>query len=289
VLIASARVSDRTQRRYARLRGLLSAEALRNLRVAAQSEADASRFIALGARRAQVQVAGNVKFDRDIDAGQRDRGATLRRRYGGERPVWVAGSTHPGEELAILRVHRQLCARTPTLLVLAPRHSRRFGDVAEALQLQGWRWQRRSAAAADADRERSCEVLLLDTIGELVDFYAAADLAFVGGSLVPVGGHNLLEPVALGVATLTGPHQFNSPDIARALVGHGAVRIVKDASELAEATLALMADGTARAALADGGLAAMRDNRGALGRVHELAMALVAANTASNARRADRI
>jgi len=285
VLIVSARISERTQRSYLRLRGLLTASALQNSWVMAQSTADAARFAALGIPQSQVSVAGNVKFDREVDAGQLERGAAMRKRYAGRRHIWVAGSTHPGEELAALQAHRQLCQVAPALLVLAPRHSRRFGDVADVLQLQGWRWQRRSAAPAQADSVEDCEVLLLDTIGELVDFYAAADLAFVGGSLVAVGGHNLLEPVALGVATLTGPQQFNAPDVARILTAHGAVRLVHDAGELTRQVLALMADAAARAQLAEAGLAAMQVNRGALARILEAATSLLAGRGAVTARR----
>ncbi len=278
VLIASARISERSAARWQRFRSLLQPALGSAVTVAAQTAADGARFESLGVPAARIQVCGNLKFDRTPDAAVRQRGRELRARYAAARPMWVAGSTHPGEELAALEAHAAFRAvRGDALLVLAPRHRPRFEEVATLLAASGMSWTRRGAAtgsgagkgvatgsgAADGD----AAVLLLDTIGELEDFYAAADLAFVGGSLVPVGGHNLLEPAALGVATLTGPHQGNAPDIARLLGEAGGLQIVGNAAELGAALLRLSADAAARARMGAAAQAAVTANRGALEKV----------------------
>ena len=161
-----------------------------------------------------------------------------------DRPVWVAGSTHALEEDILIAAHRQLRSRyAQALLVLVPRHPPRFGEVADSLRAQGVKFVTRTSGAPTGG---STEVFLVDRLGELLPFYAAADVAFVGGSLVPIGGHNLLEPASLGLPVLAGPNNFNSADIARLLVECGAVRIVGDAAALATAIGELLADPAAR-------------------------------------------
>ncbi len=263
-LIASARVSARSARIYQRLPGLLHAALSGGVWVAAQTDADAQRFAALGVPAARLAVVGNIKFDRQLSAGLPERGALLRARYAAGRPVWVAGSTHAGEEQIVLEAHRRLCERLPApLLILAPRYPQRFDAVAASLAAAGFSYIRRSVEAAEGDYQ----VLLLDTLGELAEFYAAGDVAFVGGSLVAVGGHNLLEPAALGVPVLSGPEQFYSPDIARVLSERGALTIVHDAAGLAAALQRLLTDPQARATQGAAGCAAIAANRGALERL----------------------
>jgi 3-deoxy-D-manno-octulosonic-acid transferase len=152
-------------------------------------------------------------------------------------------------------------AHPGALLVIAPRHPQRFAEVAGTLARAGMRYARRSEAPAAAP---DCEVLLLDTLGELLDFYAAADLAFVGGSLAPVGGHNLLEPAALGLPILTGPYNTNSEEIAQLLIARGAAEVVRDAAGLRARVSALLADPAARARIGAAGRACVDSNRGAL-------------------------
>jgi 3-deoxy-D-manno-octulosonic-acid transferase len=221
--------------------------------------------VSLGAAPERTQVTGNIKFDFELPAGVPEEGAALRQRYAGARPVWVAASTHAGEEEIVLAAHRQVMKNyADALLVLVPRHPERFDGVAALLERQGWRALRRSrATTADAETE----VLLVDTMGELMAFYAAADVAFVAGSLVKVGGHNLLEPAALRLPMISGPHTFNALDIAELLRGKGVVTIVDDADELAAAVTALLANPAERrrqGALAE---ALIHDSRGALGRL----------------------
>ena len=271
VLFVSARLSARSTARLRRFAGLLQPALRTVVTVAAQTAADAARFAALGVAAERTPVCGNLKFDRTPDAQLCATGQALRDRYARGRPLWVAGSTHAGEEAAALTAHAALRAVLPqALLVLAPRHRPRFDEVAQLLDRSGLKWIRRSTAAADALAPDDAAVLLLDSIGELESFYAGADLAFVGGSLAPIGGHNLLEPAALGVATLAGPQQANAPDIARLLEAAGALRIVRDAGELGAALLALYADSAARARMGAAGQAVVAANRGALARVLQL-------------------
>jgi len=263
LVLASARVSARSVNRYHRLGRLFTDTLAQAAVVAAQGTGDAERFQALGADPAHTHVTGNLKFDFELPAGILERGARLRAQYAPGRGLWVAGSTHGGgEEAAVIAAARAVRAALPgTLLVLAPRHPPRFNEVAEALAQAGLRFARRSDEGAPGEE---CEVLLLDSLGELLDFYAAADVAFVGGSLVPVGGHNLLEPAALGVPILTGPHNFNSADIARLLIGRGAAQVVKDSPQLAERVRQLLRDPAERARIGEAARACVEGNRGAL-------------------------
>ena len=268
LVLASARLSERSLRRYRLLGSLLRETLAQTAAVGAQGAIDAERFRILGADPASIRVIGNLKFDFALPPETAARAARLRQRYAPDRPLWVAGSTHAGfEEQSLLAAHRRVRERHPgALLVLAPRHPPRFAEVANELGRAGLRFLRRSQDE-DGSTARDCEVLLLDSLGELLDFYAAADVAFVGGSLAEVGGHNLLEPAALGVPILTGPNTFNNAEIAALLVGCGAAEVVHDAAELAARLDALLADRDARARIGAQGRAAVERNRGALARL----------------------
>jgi 3-deoxy-D-manno-octulosonic-acid transferase len=271
LVIASARLSHRSARHYRRL-GALFREALSGATlVAAQAEGDAERFRSLGASQRCTYVTGNLKFDYTPSPAIAARGERLRRHYAANRHVWVAGSTHGGdEESALLEAHRRLRTAVPdTLLILAPRHPNRFAEVAAWLESAGVRFVRHSQSPSSAAAAQA-ELVLLDTLGELLDFYAAADVAFVGGSLVPVGGHNLLEPAALGLAVLTGPHTFNGEDVARLLIECGAARIVRNAQELTEQLAALLEDSSLRDEIGARARAAVQANRGALAKLLDL-------------------
>lgn len=263
LVLASARLSARSVGRYQRLGRLFSDTLSQAAVVAAQAPTDAERFHALGADPHSTHVTGNLKFDFQLPADIEARGAQRRAQYARQRPVWVAGSTHgDGEEEAVLDAHRHVrVSVTDALLVMAPRHPPRFGEVAQLLASRGLAFVRRSQSDSAAP---DCEVLLLDSLGELLDFYAAADVAFVGGSLVPIGGHNLLEPAALGVPVLTGPYNANSEDVARLLIARGAAQVVQDSAELAGRVSALLRDPQQRARIGAAGRASVDDNRGAL-------------------------
>lgn len=265
--LVNARLSERSLRGYRVLRPLVG-RALRTLAtVAAQSPADGDRFVRLGARPGSVTVLGNLKFDVRIDDAARRTAAAFAEHSGG-RVAWIAASTHPEEEAAVVEMHRALRARWPGLVLLwAPRHPERFRPVAQACVEAGWRVATRQLTRwPDADDD----VFVVDTLGELVHFYACARVAFVGGSLQPVGGHNLLEPAALGVAVVTGPHLHNFADIARRMREAGALRVGADAGSVGAEVAALLADDEAREAMVAAGLQLVQEGRGALARTLEL-------------------
>ena len=235
MMIVNASVSTRSATRYRSppIAGLVGATLRRLAGIGAISEAHAQRFRALGARREAVTVTGNLKFDVPDLSMRLAEGPALRRRWQAEgRPILVAASTHEGEEAIVLEAFERLRRRHPqALLVLAPRHPQRFDGVAELLAARSWRYVRRSGGAAVA---ADTDVVLADTLGEVPDFYAAADAAFVGGSLVAgIGGHNVLEPAALGRPICVGPHIEDWRDIVDALAETGALQVVSGPEALA--------------------------------------------------------
>jgi 3-deoxy-D-manno-octulosonic-acid transferase len=266
LVIASARLSRRSTDRYRRLGALFKETVAGASVVAAQGEGDAERFRALGAPAERTHVTGNLKFDLTLPPDVAERGKALRQQYAPRRATWVAGSTHGGpEEEAVLAAHRRIGAvHSGALLVLAPRHPNRFGEVASWLERQGMSFARHSQSPGAGTASEGPSVLLLDTLGELLYFYAAGDVAFVGGSLAPIGGHNLLEPAALGLPILTGPHTANGEDVARLLLDSGAAEIVRDGVELGSRVALLLSDPALRAQMGERGRAAVDRNRGAL-------------------------
>lgn len=277
VVLASATISMRSLRRYQKLVGVFGETLREHTTVAAQSETDAARFCELGVPSARVQVIGNLKFDISLSAEVTAAGTALRTELGWQqRCVLVAGSTYAAEEAALLEVQQRLGAANIDLaLVLAPRHPPRFASVADSLRSRGTAFLARSAMASVAASPIAAlpatDVLLLDSLGDLLAAYAAADLAFVGGSLVSdVGGHNLIEPAALAVATLTGPHGYNSADIVAALRKEGALAVVDDVDTLASTVAALATDAGERRRRGELGQRFVTANRGALRRLLEL-------------------
>lgn len=277
VVLASATISARSLRRYQKLTAVFRNTLEQHTVVAAQSELDAARFGELGVPSARIHVIGNLKFDLSLSEDVRASGAALRTQLGWQgRCVLVAGSTYAAEEMALLEVQQRLRNKNIDLaLVIAPRHPPRFASVAEMLRSRGAAFIARSAMTngsplPEAPRP-AADVLLLDTLGELMTAYAAADLAFVGGSLVSdVGGHNLIEPAALGVATLTGPHGYNSVDIVAALQKEEALAVVGDADSLANEVGRLVADAAERRRRGELAQRFVTANRGALQRLLDL-------------------
>jgi 3-deoxy-D-manno-octulosonic-acid transferase len=265
LVLASARISPRSVNGYRRLVGLFRETLSHGIFIAAQSSEDAERFVSIGANPKRTHVVGNIKFDFGYPADMEARGHDMRRLLGVHRPVWVAGSTHAGEEDQLIAAHKLIRERfSNALLVLVPRHPPRFADVASMLKGAGVPFVSRTSGATVTP---DAQVFLLDTLGELAPFYAAGDVAFVGGSLVPIGGHNLLEPAALRLPIVAGPHNFNSADVAKMLTERGAVSIVQDAATLATVVGGLLADPTARATMGASGKKAVDDNRGAVARL----------------------
>jgi 3-deoxy-D-manno-octulosonic-acid transferase len=268
LVLASARISPRSVKRYRRLVSLFRETLSHGIVIAAQSAADAQRFTSIGANPGHTHVTGNIKFDFELPAGLDADGRRLRERYAARRPVWIAGSTHEREEDAVLDAHERLRKRVPNaLLVLVPRHHTRFEAVAALLRRRGIAFVTRSSGAV---MEADTSVVLVDTVGQLLAFYAGADVAFVGGSLVPVGGHNLLEPAALNLPILTGPYNFNSEEIAQLFIEVGAAHVVRNAAELTTQVALLLRDPAERARRGGAGRRALDDNRGALRRLLEL-------------------
>lgn len=267
IVLASARISERSALRHQKFAALFREALSGNVTVAVQTEQDAERYRAIGARR--VLVMGNVKFDIEVPQGARESGQKLRAMQFADRPVWVAGSTHDGEEQQLLAAHRLVMAHIPdALLVLVPRHPNRFDAVRAWLKSEQIEFATRSR---DESVTAATSVLLVDTLGELMTFYAAADIAFVGGSLIgTVGGHNLLEPAVLQRPILVGPHNYNAPDIAQLMIESGAARQVDSVEQLAAAILELYANPAARAEMGERGNAIVAENTGALNRVMEL-------------------
>lgn len=264
VVLVNARLSARSARGYARV-GWLTRPVLQHLsRIAAQDEATASRFTGLGVDAGKVDVTGSLKFDiapPDVLKGQAEE---LRQRWQlAGRPVLVAASTHEGEDSIVLSAFAQVRELRPdALLILVPRHPERFDSVARLVREHGCTLRRRSQ---QEDVIAGTQVFLGDTMGELLLWYALSDIAFVGGSLVPVGGHNMLEPIALDVPTLSGPHIFNFQTIADELVAAGALQLVTS-ERLADAVVRLIASPSVAQAQAAAGHAVMARNRGALAR-----------------------
>jgi len=264
LVIASARLSPRSVGRYRRL-GSLPGRTLERAVIGAQSALDAERFRAIGAVPDRVHLTGNVKLDLRIPQEVIDAGREFRRQHAAGRPVWIAGSTHEGEESAALEAHAAACRRHPdALLLLVPRHPQRFEAVQAALTHRELRFARRSQGGVPGESDG---IYLIDTLGELQSFYAAADVAFVGGTLVPVGGHNLLEPAALGLPVLAGPYTHNSPESAELLAGSCALTIVHTPDELARAVTEYLDDPPRAAAAGARGRRAVDASRGAVDRL----------------------
>jgi 3-deoxy-D-manno-octulosonic-acid transferase len=265
LVLASARVSPRSIGKYRRLVPLFRQTLSHGIVIAAQSETDAERFRSIGAAPERTHVTGNIKFDFQPPPGIETLGLRWREQNASGRPIWVAGSTHEGEETVVLDAHRLVRQTFPdALLVLVPRHPQRFEAVRELLAKRndGAAW-RSGGDAISPDTS----VLLGDTMGELMMFYAAADVAFVAGSLVPIGGHNLLEPASVGRPVLTGPHNFNGEETAHLLKEAGAAIVVSDTEQLARAVMVLFQAEELRSVMGTAGRKALDANRGALDRL----------------------
>lgn len=268
LVLASARISPRSVAKYRRFVGLFREALSHGIVIAAQSDADAQRFRELGANPERTHTTGNIKFDMEPEHDVSERGLKLRQQHAPQRPVWIAGSTHEGEEQQVLDAQAKLRETLPSaLLMLVPRHPERFAGVAELVRSYGYSVVSRQSGATCSEQT---DVFLVDTLGELTEMYAAADVAFVGGSLVPVGGHNLLEPAALGKPILTGPHTFNAEDIADLLVDEGAALRVQNSTELAAELHRLLTDRAAAQQIGSRGRQVVVQNRGALDRLLEL-------------------
>lgn len=268
IVIANARLTEHSSRGWARFRGL-ARRALRCVRlIAAQSDADARRFVGLGADPDRVRSVGNLKFDLPLPDDLDDRAAALRAQWGPGRTVLVAGSTHEGDETPLLEAFSLLLDRQPgALLVLAPRYPERFDRVAERAAGAGFS-TRKLSEGQGADESTEC--LVVDRMGDLLNFYAAADIAFIGGTLAAVGGHNPLEAAALGKPILLGPHTAHIEGLATELLDANAAIGVDGAGSLKEAWALLAGDSNLREEMGRAGRRLVEREQGALTRTLQI-------------------
>ncbi|MGI9260639.1 MAG: lipid IV(A) 3-deoxy-D-manno-octulosonic acid transferase [Woeseiaceae bacterium] len=273
LILVSARISPKSVKSYRKFLPLFRETLSHGIVIAAQSEADAERFRSLGAAPERTWMTGNIKFDIELPADLEEHGEDLRRDNFEGRPVWVAASTHDREESQVLHAHRLVRSQFPdAILVLIPRHPERFAAVRATLHRDGYKYISRTEGLPCTS---DVEVYLVDTMGEVPLFYAAADVAFVGGTLVPVGGHNLLEPAALRKPVVTGPHLFNTQDIADKFEKVGASITVNNAGQLGSAVSDLFSDQASALDIGNRGFEIIQQNRGALGRLLRLIEPLI--------------
>ena len=268
LVIANARLSARSAKGYKKLGKFMQQLLQRITLIAAQNQEDGERFISLGLKRSQLTVTGSLKFDISVTPELAARAITLRRQWAPRRPVWIATSTHDGEESIILEAHRKLLARFPSLLlILVPRHPERFSTAREMAQKAGFSYTLRSSTEIPSG---STQVVIGDTMGELMLLYGIADLAFVGGSLVERGGHNPLEAAAHAIPVLMGPHTFNFKDICAKLSQADGLITVTDADSLDKEIGTLLTDEDYRLYYGRHAVEVLHQNQGALQRLLQL-------------------
>ncbi|MDK2846824.1 MAG: 3-deoxy-D-manno-octulosonic-acid transferase [Desulfuromonadales bacterium] len=272
LVLVNGRLSDRSFPRYRKMRFFLRPVLNRFAALCMQTQQDKERILSLGASAGRVAVTGNLKFDMSCDGVSAMNPTDLRSMYKlpADSLVWVAGSTHSGEEEPILDAYCKMRDRGIGLcLVLAPRHPGRAQEVGQMLTARGLNWVARTSLSEKSGILRHGDVLLIDTVGELLKLYAAADVVFVGGSLAPVGGHNVLEASLLKKPVLFGPHMANFREIARLLIEAGGGKTVSE-NELSEELLTLLTDAEARADMGLAGYGFLQQHAGATERTVEV-------------------
>lgn len=267
VILANGRLSAKSAAAYGKIPRLVGSMLRSISAVVAQHDDDGNRFARLGLPPEALTISGNIKFDLHLDSEVRAKAQSLTTEWQGEnqRPVLLAASTHAGEDELILQAYGQIkvALSVAPLLVLVPRHPERFNQVAQLCEQAGFLVARRSTGEPTAP----ADILLGDTMGELMSFYGACDLAFVGGSLVPTGGHNMIEAAAWGVPVVTGPHLFNFAEASRLLIEGDAMIVCEDAYSLAEQCIGLFANRQRCTQMGDAAHRIAEANRGALDRL----------------------
>lgn len=265
ITVINARLSERSYRSYAKVRPFFWLAAQHIDQLCCQFEEDAERFIRLGVRSERIAVTGSIKFDITVPDSVSALGIQLRESLGKTRPVWIAASTHAGEDEQVLEAHKNIIKALPNaLLILVPRHPERFNSVEQLCLAQHFQIERRSQISGAVDTQT--QVFLGDTMGDMMTYLAASDICFMGGSLIgkKVGGHNLLEPAALGVPSLTGPSYFNFTQVVNMLNEVDAVDIIESAQELGDQIIALMKDANRRTYMAQAAKLVVNQSQGAL-------------------------
>ena len=268
ILLVNARLSEKSARGYRLVSGLMR-ETLQKINlIAAQTMADAERFICLGANNENVSVTGNLKFDISIPHSVNEQAEVLKRYFSVNRPIWMAASTQEGEDKSILDAHNQILKSYPAaILIIAPRHPERASQIESLCREQGLLYIKRTEQKPFTE---NTPVYLLDTLGELQPHYAATQIAFVGGSLVNTGGQNMLEPASLGLAVLSGPHTYNFTEVSEMLSRAGVLQFIHSANELAKAVCVLFEDANLRHNIGEKGRKVIEANRGNTKRLMEL-------------------
>lgn len=261
LMIANGRLSARSIKGYQRIQ-LFVRQTLKHIScIAAQSEADAQGFVTIGAAPERVMATKNIKFDLSSPQYSEKSVEKFRAAFGVHKKLWVAASTHEGEDELVLQAYSQVLKTQPdTVLLLVPRHPERFNTVADLVQRSGFAMARRSSNDVG---NSGTQVFVGDTMGELMFFYRVSDVAFVGGSLVPTGGHNILEPAALAVPSIVGPHTFNFKDITQAMLQAGATIQVQSTDELADCVVSILGDEDHKCRMGANAYHVVKQNRGA--------------------------
>ena len=250
---------------YHKLKSLTEATLNQVDMIVAQSQGDAERFASIGMPENKIKHSGNIKFDMEIPGSVIESAEGLRGILGRDRAVWIAASTHEGEDQQVLDAYQRVREKIPdTLLMLVPRHPERFTSVVALCEKAGLNVVRRTE---EKNCDKNTHVFVGDTLGELLQFYAAADVAFVGGSLVPTGGHNILEPAALNKPVVTGPYMFNFSEIAETMRDAGAIRQVENIDQLANTVIELLTNADERQRMGTRGYEHVENNRGSLKRL----------------------
>jgi 3-deoxy-D-manno-octulosonic-acid transferase len=268
LVIANARLSERSAKGYKKLGGFMRDLLQRITLIAAQNNEDAERFLSLGLKRSHLAVTGSLKFDISVTPELAAKAVTLRRQWASRRQVWIATSTHEGEEAIVLDAHRRLLKQFPDLLlILVPRHPERFKDACDLAQKRGFSFTLRSSGEIPSS---ATQVVIGDTMGELMMLYGIADIAFVGGSLVERGGHNPLEPAAHAIPVLMGPHIWNFKDICAKLQQAEGLITVTDVVSLEKEVANLLQDDDYRRYYGRHAVEVLHQNQGALQRLLQL-------------------
>ncbi|MDO9103585.1 MAG: lipid IV(A) 3-deoxy-D-manno-octulosonic acid transferase [Methylovulum sp.] len=266
--VINARLSEKSARGYQKIPSLIRPALAQVKQIATQTQDDRQRFIAIGAHAENVITLGNIKFDINISADMVEQGLRLKADVFGKRLVWICASTHKGEEKICLDIYQELKPRLPDLLLLiAPRHPERFSEVKKLCGQLSLDVVTRTSGAACTP---SSDIYLIDTLGELKMLYVAADIAFIGGSMVPVGGHNILEAAAAGVPVLFGPYMANFKEIALDTLKHNAAIQCLDKDAIVNAIVMLSTDLKYRDELAARAKQFVQQNQGAMARICEM-------------------
>ena len=262
LVLASACVSDKSIKLYRMLLGLFQEAVSHGIVVGAQTEEEAKKFISMGASESRTFVTGNIKFDYLTPDGLVEKAKKFKKEIALNRPIWVAGSTHNGEERIILDAHKRIMETYPeTLLIIAPRRPERFQSICHLIDKRGFSYVSRSEGSKISE---TTQVMLADTLGELPMYYSASSVSFVGGSLFKTGGHNLLEPASLNTPVVTGPILYGVEEVANMLQANGAIEIVHNAEELSKIVCQLLSDSDRHQQMTKAARQVVEKNRGSL-------------------------